>query len=276
DAEVDLPALDVVDRLGDVRGHRAGLRVRHQATGAEDAGDPADLGHLVGGRDRSVEVEEPALDLLDQVVGAHDVGAGGLGLGGLVTGREHDDAGGLAGAVGQVDRAADHLVGLARVDAQAHGDLDGGVVGRRRRLLGQRGGLERAVQVVAVDLVGHRAVLLAVLRHDVSSPGALRPGHVVNGPATALPRLLGGAGAQPVTVMPIDRAVPAMIFSAWSRSLALRSAIFVVAISRTWSRVTVATLVLCGSPEPFSTPAALSSMRAAGGVLVTKVNERSS
>src|SRR3712207_3372450 len=76
--------------------------------------------------------------------------------------------------------------------------------------------------------------------------------------------------------MPIDRAVPAMIFSAWSRSLALRSAILVCAISRTWSRVTVATLVLCGSPEPFSTPAALSSMRAAGGVLVTKVNERSS
>src|SRR3712207_130354 len=76
--------------------------------------------------------------------------------------------------------------------------------------------------------------------------------------------------------MPIDRAVPAMIFSAWSRSLALRSAILVCAISRTWSRVTVATLVLCGSPEPFSTPAALSSMRAAGGVLVTNVNDRSS
>src|SRR3954469_25837098 len=76
--------------------------------------------------------------------------------------------------------------------------------------------------------------------------------------------------------MPIDRAVPAMIFSAWSRSLALRSAILVVAISRTWSRVTVATLVLCGSPDPLSTPAALSSMRAAGGVLVTKVNDRSS
>src|SRR3954471_20678831 len=76
--------------------------------------------------------------------------------------------------------------------------------------------------------------------------------------------------------MPIDRAVPAMIFSAWSRSLALRSAIFVVAISRTWSRVTVATFVLCGSPDPLSTPAALSSMRAAGGVLVTKLDERSS
>src|SRR5205085_3977169 len=110
-------------------------------------------------------------------------------------------------------------------------------------------------------------------------PADQGPDRVVNGPGVALPQLLGGAtcwGCQPVTVMPIDRAVPAMIFSAWSRSLALRSAIFVVAISRTWSRVTVATFVLCGSPEPFSTPAALSSMRAAGGVLVTKVNERSS
>src|SRR3712207_9123885 len=63
-----------------------------------------------------VEVQETALDALDQVLRADDVGTGGLGLGGLVTGGEDDDAGGLPGAVGQVDRAADHLVGLARVD----------------------------------------------------------------------------------------------------------------------------------------------------------------
>src|SRR4051812_9845686 len=183
DAEVDLPALDVVDGLGDVGRHGAGLRVRHQATGAEDAGDPADLGHLVRRRDRSVEVQETTLDALDQVVGAHDVGAGGLGLSSLVAGREDDDAGGLAGAVGQIDRAADHLVGLARVDTQAHGHLDGGVVGRRRRLLRQGGGLERGVQVVALDLLGRCAELLAVLRHDDSSPRAAGPGRVVRGPA---------------------------------------------------------------------------------------------
>src|SRR5579875_3807382 len=40
--------------------------------------------------------------------------------------------------------------------------------------------------------------------------------------------------------------------------------------------VTLATLVLCGSPLPLSTPAAFSSSRAAGGVFVMKVNERSS
>ena len=76
--------------------------------------------------------------------------------------------------------------------------------------------------------------------------------------------------------MPIWRAVPAMIFSAASRSLALRSGILVSAIARTWSRVRFATLVLCGSPEPFSMPAAARISRAAGGVLVMKVNERSS
>ena len=37
------------------------------------------------------------------------------------------------------------------------------------------------------------------------------------------------------TVMPIERAVPAMIFGGLSMSLALRSAILVSAISRTWS-----------------------------------------
>jgi len=35
--------------------------------------------------------------------------------------------------------------------------------------------------------------------------------------------------------MPIDRAVPAMIFAAASMSLALRSAILLCAISRTWA-----------------------------------------
>ncbi|MCW2903952.1 MAG: hypothetical protein JWO67_6217 [Streptosporangiaceae bacterium] len=76
--------------------------------------------------------------------------------------------------------------------------------------------------------------------------------------------------------MPMDRAVPATIFSAAAMSVALRSGILVLAISRTWSAVTEPTLVLCGSPLPFSTPAALRMSCAAGGVLVTKVNERSS
>ena len=59
-------------------------------------------------------------------------------------------------------------------------------------------------------------------------------------------------------------------------SLAFRSGILVSAISRTCAWVILATLVLCGSPEPFSTPAAFWISSAAGGVLMMKVKERSS
>ena len=76
--------------------------------------------------------------------------------------------------------------------------------------------------------------------------------------------------------MPMLRAVPSMILIAPSMSLALRSGILSSAISRTLSRDTLPTFVRFGSPEPFSTPAASRSSTAAGGVLVTKVNERSS
>src|SRR5215207_4650788 len=272
DAEVDLAALDVGDRLGHVRGDGAGLRVRHEAARAQDPRDLADLAHLVRRRDRRVEVQEAALDPLDQVFRADHVGAGGLGGPGLVAGREDDDAGGLAGAVRQVDRAADHLVGLAGVDAEPQRHLHRRVVFGGAGLLRQPRRLQRAVEPRAVHQVGSLAVVLAAL-HCCSS--SVTDEMWLAGQRLALPRDAGSSD-QSLTVIPIERAVPAMIFSAWSRSLALRSAFFVSAMARTCSRVTVATLVLCGSPEPFSTPAALSSSRAAGGVLVTKVNERSS
>jgi hypothetical protein len=77
-----------------------------------------------------------------------------------------------------------------------------------------------------------------------------------------------------MTSTPIDRAVPAMIREAASRSLAFRSGILRSAIWRTWSAVIVPTLSVCGSPEPFSIPANSLIRTAAGGVLVMKVNER--
>src|SRR5689334_24606114 len=76
--------------------------------------------------------------------------------------------------------------------------------------------------------------------------------------------------------MPIERAVPAMIFSAASIVVAFRSGIFVSAICRSCAEVSVPTLVLCGSLLPLSTPAAFLISSGAGGVLVTNVNDRSS
>src|SRR4051812_33788346 len=207
DAEVDLAALDVADRFSHIGGDGAGLRVGHQATRAEHTGDAAHLGHLVGGGDRGVEVEETALDLLDEVVAADDVGACGFGLCGLVANGEHRDAGRLTRAVRQVDGAAHQLVGLARIDAEPDGDLDGRVLLLRRRLLGELRGLERGVQLVPVHLLGGFAVCLACLAHYLS-PNQRCGWRAEAGPPT------GGTTANYSTVIPIDRAVPAMILAA--------------------------------------------------------------
>ena len=67
-----------------------------------------------------------------------------------------------------------------------------------------------------------------------------------------------------------------MILAAWSMSCALRSGIFCSAIARTWACEIVPTLLRLGSPEPLSRPMACLISTAAGGVLVMKVNERSS
>src|SRR5690606_40199202 len=87
---------------------------------------------------------------------------------------------------------------------------------------------------------------------------------------------VASAGSQSLTSMPIERAVPSTIFIAASMSLALRSGIFVSAISHSCWREIVPTFDLLGSDEPLSTRAAWRIKAAAGGVLVTKVNERSS
>ena len=75
---------------------------------------------------------------------------------------------------------------------------------------------------------------------------------------------------------PIERAVPAMILVAASRSLAFRSGILRSAIWRAWSTVIEPTFSACGSPEPFSIPAASLISTAAGGVLVMNSKLRSS
>ena len=99
DAELDLARLGVLDRLGDVHRHRAELRVRHQALGAEHLTEAADDAHHVRGRDHAVEIDLAALDRLHQVLGADDVGAGRGGFVGLVALGEHGDAHVLAGAL---------------------------------------------------------------------------------------------------------------------------------------------------------------------------------
>src|SRR6266550_4665241 len=77
------------------------------------------------------------------------------------------------------------------------------------------------------------------------------------------------------TSIPMDRAVPSTVLIAASSDAAFRSGSFVLAISSTCFFVTLPTLFLFGTPDPFCNPAALRRRIAAGGVFVTNVNERS-
>src|SRR5690606_4726999 len=97
DPEVDTPALDLGDRLGDIHSDGAGPRVRHETTGAQHAAQAADLTHEVGGGNGGVEVGPAAGDLLDQFIGADLVSPGVNGLLRLLTGSEDDDSAGLTG-----------------------------------------------------------------------------------------------------------------------------------------------------------------------------------
>src|SRR6266513_2227237 len=77
--------------------------------------------------------------------------------------------------------------------------------------------------------------------------------------------------------MPMLRAVPATCFLAASRSLALRSGIFVLAISATCASVTLPTVPSRpGVIAPLSTPAAWRRSTGVGGVFKMNVNDRSS
>src|SRR5439155_13077715 len=202
------------------------------------------LAHHVRGGDGDVEVHEATLDPFDQVVGAHDVGTRLPRLRGGRAGGEHRDADRLAAAGGQGDGAPHHLVGLAGVDAEAGGQLDGLVELGRGQLLDD------------VDRLAGRVQALAVV-------GPQRLGELL-------------ARSHQATLIPIERAVPATCFLAASRSLALRSGIFVLAISSSCRWLIVPTTSRPAVWDPFSRPAAARSSTGVGGVLVMKVKERSS
>ena len=135
-AELDLAGGVFADGVADVRRHGAGLGRGHQALGAEHLTEPADEPHHVRGGDGDVEIGEVLLlDLRHQFLPAGPDRAGVEGGGDQVLGAERDHALGLADAVRQRQRAADHLVRLLGVDAQGEDQLD--------RLV-ELGGLERS------------------------------------------------------------------------------------------------------------------------------------
>ena len=109
--------------VDEVVGHRAALRVGHEALGAEDAGDRAHRLHGLGGREGDVELEPALVDLGHEVLEPGVVRPGVEGR--LRVVGENEDPDLLARAVRQRGRAADHLVARGGVDPQAERELDG-------------------------------------------------------------------------------------------------------------------------------------------------------
>ena len=166
----------------------------------------------------------PALIIGSQIVHADDVGTGGLGFFSLGALGEHGHALGLAGAVGQHDSATHDLVGFLGIDAELHGHVDGLIELGVGEFFDDAQGIGQRVQLVAVDLACRRLF-------DFWSAWSF---------------------TTPSTVTPIERAEPAMVRTAASRSAAVMSFILVLAISSSWARVILPTLSVCGVAEPLS------------------------
>src|SRR6266446_5125878 len=253
-AKLDLAPLDLTHGTRDVLGDGARFGVGHQTARSEDLAQRTDPRHHVRRRDCGIEVGPAVRYPLDEVLSAHEVRACFLRFARAITDCEDGDAYLLAGAVGQYDRPAHHLLRVSRIDAEADVRLYGGVELGYRGVFGERDRLLGGEPTVAVgrhrglDLLGRLDVFLPVsLRHRYS-----------------------------MTSRPIDRAVPSIIFIAASVSYALRSLRLVSTMVRSCCRVTRPIFSRFGFGDPFSTPAARLSRFTVGGVLRTNVKDRSS
>src|SRR5471030_105115 len=244
---LNLTGFGVFHRGGDVRGYGADLRVRHQAAWSQDLTQGTDDTHGVWRGDDDVERHVAGLDHFGQVFHTNDVGAGGFSLLGFFAGGENSDAHGLAGAGWQHDGTADDLVRLLRIDAQLYRHVDRFIELGGGQFFDQSDGVVEWVSLGAINFSFDCFNALGQFSHDY----------------------------RPSTVMPIERAEPAMVRTAASMSAAVRSGVFVLAISSACARVSLPTLSVCGFGEPLVMPASFLIRKVAGGVFMTKVNDLS-
>src|SRR5665213_549360 len=245
-AELDGTALGVLDRGGDVVGNRADLGVGHEAPRTEHLTETADQLHHVRCGDALVEVDRAALYFFDQIFCTDDVGTGLRRLFRLGAPGEDRHALRPARAGRQRDNTTDHLIRMARIDAEVHGDLDRLIELRLGALPDHLHGLDERIELLAVDAVESCLVALSHCHRAYST-----------------------------TSRPIERAEPATIRIAASTSVAFRSFSFFVAISRTCALVTLPTLPRPGVWLPLGMPAAFFRKKLTGGVFIRKVNDLS-
>ena len=171
--------------------------------GAEDLAELTDDLHGIRGSDDHIEIQVTGLDFGSQVVETDDFGTSGLGGFSLVALGEHGNTHRLAGTGGQDDGTTHDLVGFTCINAEVDSHVDGFVKLGGSSFLGQGQGFLKRVQLLGDYLASEGLLLLAQLCHDY----------------------------RPSTVMPMERAEPAIVRIAASISAAVRSGILVLAIS---------------------------------------------
>src|SRR5690606_14771966 len=166
DAELDGTALGSLDRSSDIGGHRADLRVRHQATGAEHLAETTDQRHQIRRGDAAIEIDLALLDGFDQILGTDDIRTGCLGFVSLVALGENSNANVAARAVRKVDHATNHLVRVTRIDIEVHRNFDGLVELDGGLFLENLDGFLNGVEARRVDALPGLRHALRNLRHD--------------------------------------------------------------------------------------------------------------
>ena len=141
--------------------------------------------------------------MLSKIFETDDIGAGCLCLINVIALGEHRDTHILASAVWQYCRSANDLVRLARIDTEIHRYIDALGKLRDRQFLDQAKCLIDLIRRSGLDLFAPKFFAFGQTGHYFT-------------PSTSIPML---------------RAVPATVRTAASISAAVRSGIFVVAIS---------------------------------------------
>src|SRR5690554_4532675 len=119
DTELHTTGLELLDDLGDVEGHGAALGVGHQPARSKNRSDSTDLAYHIRRRNRDVKFG-PVIggDALNDILGTDKVRPSSLGSRRVLALGEDHNGGLFAAAVRKQQGAADHLVGVARVDVE--------------------------------------------------------------------------------------------------------------------------------------------------------------
>ena len=150
-AVFNLAALGCFHSFSDVGRYRAKLRVWHQAFGAEHLTKTTNKAHHVWRRDAAFKLNLAVLADFEQVFCANDISTRSKGFFSLCAACEHANANGFAGALGQRDNAAHHLIGMTRINAEVERHFDAFIKLRRCVGLNQRNRFVNAVELFTIN-----------------------------------------------------------------------------------------------------------------------------